>query len=157
MRSRVEEVSLTPVHAVAIRATVPQEALPAFFGSAFHELEEVARKAGTERSGPPFARYHSVPPAPIDVEVIMPVSKTIAPSGRVCPVELPAGQAVQVRHFGPYDDMGPAYAALGMWMSEHGLQPSDAVREVYLTSPQTVPDPAKWETLVIQPVQPGGR
>jgi hypothetical protein len=42
-----------------------------------------------------------------------------------------------------------------MWMDAHSLRPTDAVREVYLTSPQEVADPAKWETLVIQPVEPG--
>lgn len=157
MSPRVEEISLQPIHGIAVRATVTVEKLPEFFGSAFHELEVSARRAGVKLGGPPFARYHSVPPAPVDVEVILPVSGAVPDGGRVHAVELPAGAALQVRHLGPYDQLGAAYAELGMWMTEHGMQPADAVREVYLTSPGGMPDSAKWETLVIQPVQPGGR
>lgn len=157
MSPRVEEISLQPIHGIAVRATVPMEKLPEFFGGAFHELEESARQAGAKLAGPPFARYHSVPPAPVDVEVILPVTGAVPAGGRVHAVELPAGSALQVRHVGPYDKLGATYAELGLWMTEHGMQPADAVREVYLTRPKAVPDAAKWETLVIQPVQPGGR
>jgi effector-binding domain-containing protein len=60
---------------------------------------------------------------------------------------------VQIRHVGPYDQLGPTYAAIGRWIEEHHRARADAVREVYLTSPQEVPDPAAWVTLVVQPLQ----
>lgn len=157
MGLHVEEITLKPMNAVAVRAVVPAHELPGFFSRAFHELEEVVRKSGAKRAGAPFARYHSVPPSPVEVEAIIPVNRPVAADGEVQAIILPAGTALQVRHIGPYEAIGPAYATLCMWMTEHGMRPSDFAWEVYLTSPQSVPDPKKWETLVIQPVQPGGR
>lgn len=155
MNQPPEEITLNPIHGLAVRAKVALADLPAFFGSAFHDLAEVARQAGAEPSGMPFARYHSVPPAAVDVEAIMPVRRPVSPSGRVHAVELPGGSALQLRHLGPYDDLHTAYAELTRAMVERGLQPTDVPREVYLTDPQGVPDSSKWETLVIQPTRAG--
>lgn len=155
MGTHVEEVSLPPTHGVAVRATVPIERLPAFFGAALLEATEVAKRAGARVVGPPFARYHTAPPGPVDVEAVVPVDHAVAVSGpgRVHPLELPAGAALKARHVGPYDALGPVYAELGQWMAEHHQVPADAPREVYLTDPQSERDPSKWVTLVLWPVR----
>jgi effector-binding domain-containing protein len=153
-KSSVEPVALEASRGVAIRERVPLAELPRFFDAAFRELSEVLRRAGAEMTGAPFARYHSIPPGPIDVEVVMPVSVTLEPVGRVRSVELAPGLALQVLHRGSYETLGPAYQAIGRAMVERGLVPADAPREVYLTDPSTVSDVSQHQTLVIQPVRP---
>jgi AraC family transcriptional regulator len=37
-------------------------------------------------------------------------------------------------------------------MGEHSLTPSDEMWEVYLSDPQTEPDPATWRTQIFWPV-----
>lgn len=153
MTPRIEEISLHPGHGLAVRATLPAEELPRFFGAAFGELAQAVRANGVQFAGPFFARFHTHPPSPVDVEAIMPVTQPVAElTGRVQWVRLEGGRALQVRHVGPYDTMGPAYEALEAWMKEHGVRPSEDAREVYLTDPSVVPDSRRWETLIVQPI-----
>ena len=37
------------------------------------------------------------------------------------------------------------------YLEEQGLEPSGALREIYLTDPGEVPDPADWKTQIIWP------
>lgn len=157
MTHDIEQVVLPPVQALGIRATVPMSALPRFFGEAFHELAAAATSEGRSMAGPPFARYHSVATETIDVEAVMPIRGATGTTGRVHPVDLAGGPAIQVHHVGPYDGIKPAYEAIARWMAEHRRAPAEPPREVYLTDPQAVPDPNRWETLVIQPLRPEGQ
>jgi effector-binding domain-containing protein len=136
--------------ALAIRAQVAIADLPGFFGGAFAEL---FHRAGGQAAGPPFARYHRVGPVDTDVEVIVPVRARVSGEGRVHAIDLEGGPAVQIRHVGPYDQLHTTYEAVDRWIADHHRERADAVREVYLTSPQEVPDPASWVTLVIQPLR----
>ncbi len=136
----------------AIRATMPMKELPGFFGGAFGELAEAVAKAGTTVLGPPFARFYSVKPEAVDVEVVMETSGKVPAGGRVHPIHLASHEAAIVRHDGPYQGMEPAYAAISEWMKEHHREPCEPPREVYLTDPAAEPNPAKWVTLVEQPL-----
>ncbi len=147
MDTAPEVIQLEPGPAISIRAQVPLSELPSFFADAFHEL---AGCGAAQIAGPPFAIYHSFDPARIDVEAVMPVRATVAPIGRVQPVSLTGGPAVQVRHVGPYDQVGSAYQSIERWMTDHQRARAGAFREVYLTEP-SVPA-AEHITLVIQPL-----
>jgi effector-binding domain-containing protein len=149
MDSAPEMITVSGGPAIAIRVQLSVSELPAFFGGAFHEL---VRCAGASAAGAPFARYHHVDEAGVDVEAVLPVSGPIAVTGRVCAIELGTGPAVQVQHVGPYDELPATYASIDRWLDEHHRRRSDAVREVYLTNPAEVPDPSRWQTLVIQPI-----
>jgi effector-binding domain-containing protein len=150
----VEDVNLAGGPGVAIRERVPVSELPEFFGRAFGQLAGYIQGAGGEFAGPPFARYLDFEPRAIDVEAVFPLVSALPGNQVVQAIDLPAGPALQVRHFGPYDSVGPAYDAIDAWMREHGLKSAGPPREVYLTEPATTPDPAKWETLIVQPVAP---
>lgn len=147
MDTSPETLQLSPAHALAIRAHVPMAGLPAFFGAAFAEL---AALAGTQMAGPPFAMYHVVSAADVDVSAVVPLRAPVAARGRAVALELAGGPAVQVRHVGPYEELGATYASLDRWLAAHHRTRADAVREVYLTGPE-VP-PARRVTLVIQPL-----
>ncbi len=150
MDSAPETTHLQGGPAIAIRAQLPFSELPAFFGRAFGELAACAQG---RLAGPPFARYHRADSTGVDVEAAMPVRGPVELRGRVYAVELDGGPAVQIRHRGAYDQLGETYATLERWLKDNGQSRSEAVREIYLTGPSDVSDPAEHVTLVVQPLQ----
>jgi AraC family transcriptional regulator len=150
MDTQPEITQLAPGPAIAIRTQLAIGELPRFFGEAFHEL---FAQGGSQMAGPPFARYHDIRDGRVDVEAILPLRSAIPGAGRVVALQLAGGPAVQIRHVGPYDELHATYATIEHWLADHHRDRADAVREVYLTSPGEVPDPANWVTLVIQPIR----
>jgi effector-binding domain-containing protein len=145
----VEETVLPEGEGIAIRETHPLDDLPRFFESAFGEMARYVSEAkAATYAGPPFARYHTVPPAPLDVEAIFPLTGSLPSRGRIRSVRLAGGPAIQVMHEGPYDTMVGAYEAIEHWLREHGRARSQPPREVYLTGPGQAPQ----RTLVVQPL-----
>lgn len=62
---------------------------------------------------------------------------------------LPAQRVVRVIHHGPYVEEGPSLEALYSFIAEHGLEPTGAHTEVYLTDPREVgPDELRTELQV---------
>jgi len=150
MDYNVEAVSLQGGPAIAIRETCRMEDLPQFLTDAFTELDAYARDAGARETAPRLARYLAVLPEAFDVEAVIPVDTPVAGSGRIHPVELEGGPAVQVLYVGPYEGLGQVYQAVEEWVREHQLAAIAPVREVYLTGPET--PPAEHRTLVVQPI-----
>jgi effector-binding domain-containing protein len=148
MDTTPELIQLSPAQGVAIREQVALAALPVFFGRAYAELGACGRD---QISGPPFAIYHAFGPDKVDVSAVMPVRGPVVTSGRVVAIDLPGGPAVQVKHIGSYDEMGPTYTLVENWIAEHHRARAGAVREMYLTPP-SVPA-TQMVTLVIQPLQ----
>lgn len=148
MDSPPELVDLRPSPGIAIRERVPLAGLPAFFGAAFAEL---GRVGGRHVAGPPFAIYHAVGEDAIDVSAAMPVSMRLAPQGRVVPIELAGGPAVQIEHVGSYEELTVTYGAIEKWLVQHQRARAGAPREIYMTMP-TVPA-SEQVTLVVQPLE----
>ncbi len=147
MDTNPELIQLSPGHGIAIRAEIAFAELRSFFSGAFAELAA----CGADRiAGPPFAIYHAFGPDKIDVSAVMTVSTPVTVHGRVAAIDVPGGPAVQVKHVGPYDEMGHTYALVENWITDHHRARSGAVREIYLTPPS---DPQTQTTLVIQPLQ----
>jgi effector-binding domain-containing protein len=147
MDTAPEIIHLEPGPAISIRAQLTLAELPKFFGAAFGEL---ATCGSSKIAGAPFAIYHSFGPETIDVEAVMPLRTAIAGSGRVQAITLPGGSAVQVRHIGPYQELGLAYMSLEQWLADHHRAKAAAVREVYLTEPSMAA--SEHVTLVVQPL-----
>ena len=152
MAYEILTANLPASDAVAIRTTIPLQGLRDFFNNAFLELSECIRAAGASPVGPPFVRYYSVKPDAVDVEAVMSCDRPVQVSGRIKQLHLEAAQAAIVRHVGRYDKMKPAYEAIEQWMSNNGKRPTEAPREVYVTTVAEVPDPSEWVTLVEQPI-----
>ncbi|MEW1954468.1 GyrI-like domain-containing protein [Terrabacter sp. NPDC080008] len=147
---RVVEAQETPT--AVLHAEVPVTELPAFFQKAFTETWNAMRTQGLTPVGPPFALYHGMPAATVDVEVGFPVTSPAHPDGEVEPSTLPGGRAVEALHVGPYDTMGETYGQLEQWMVGQRLRPGSVMWESYLSDPQREPDPATWRTLIHWPV-----
>jgi effector-binding domain-containing protein len=154
MDYQVQEVTLPATRGIAIRETHGMPQLREFFTGAFSELGRVICESGAQVAAPPFAQYYAVTPAAVDVEVIMPVAAPVGASGRVHPVEVNGGPAVQVLHSGPYEALADAYGAVDRWLREHRAKPAGPPREVYLNNPSDVSVPSEYRTLVVQPIAP---
>jgi AraC family transcriptional regulator len=66
---------------------------------------------------------------------------------------LPACEAAVTVHTGSYDGLADAHAAMDHFLHEHSLTRGGPAREVYLTDPGEVPDPAQWKTQIVWPLR----
>jgi effector-binding domain-containing protein len=135
-----------------VREKVPMTELSEFFGRAYGAVMAAAQNQGVQLAGPPFGRYLGMPTETVDVEAGFPVAAPFTASAEVAAGTLPACQAFEATHTGPYDTLGVTYDAIQERMKEEGFTPADSMWEYYLSDPATEPDPATWKTLVVWPV-----
>lgn len=69
-------------------------------------------------------------------------------------VHLDETQALYVNVKGPYERLFTAIGILRQYAAEHGLRDSGTVRFVFLSSPQSHPDPENYVTQVFLPILP---
>jgi effector-binding domain-containing protein len=136
-----------------VRERVALGDLPQFFGRAYHATMAAIQAQGLHPTGPPFSKYLGKPTGGVaDVEAGFPVSGAISDADGVIAGTLPGGKVVEAMHVGPYDTMQQTYEEVMRFVAERGLAPSDEMWEVYLSDPQTEPDPAGWRTQIFWPV-----
>jgi effector-binding domain-containing protein len=126
--------------------------IPAAMGRAFEALYTYIARAGVAPAGPPFAIYHNepVPGGEFEIDICVPLSAAVPPSADIEFMELPATRVVSLLHVGPYDTLATAYGTVKAYAAEHGLTPSGAPREFYLSPPDVPPD--EIQTLLELPV-----
>lgn len=122
--------------------------LPAVFGHATAE--------GIAMVGPPVVLYVQWGPGMVTLHAGMPVAPGSTGTGDIEVAVLPATDAAVTIHTGPYDSLGEAHAAMETYLHENDLSGAGPVREVYLTDPGEVPDPAEWKTQIVWPVKTAG-
>jgi len=147
----VRELQSQPV--LAVRVSVPAEAIPTIMGEVFGELFAYVGRVGLIPAGMPYSRYYSFGAEEMDVEVGAPLAAPAVGEGRMVPGELPGGPAAVTWHIGPYETIGAAYEAITAWMPEHGRQPAGAPWEAYWSDPAEVTDPAEYRTEVFWPIR----
>jgi effector-binding domain-containing protein len=150
--SKIELRVLRPHQTATVRETVGRDDIPAAIGRIFQAVTQATRKQRIEHNGSPFARYHSFGDL-VDLEAGVPVKSPILPEGTVKPSDLPGGPAAIAVHAGPYEGLADTYAAIEAWLASTGRTASGGPWEIYLTDPSTEPDPGKWLTEVIYPLQ----
>lgn len=82
----------------------------------------------------------------------MPVPRPVAPVGRVRLGQLPAATVARTVYHGPYEGLGTAWPRLDAWIAAQGRKPGHSPWEVYLTDPQSNPDPTTWRTELDRPL-----
>jgi effector-binding domain-containing protein len=144
----------------AIRGRTAWADLGSFINGALMELFKVAGEQGARPSGPVYGIYHladvkesDLKEAEVDLEIGMPVAEPIEPSGRVASSTIPGGLVAVTVHAGPYEDVAPAYRALGEWVQEHGHETAGPPREVYIVGPDQVKDPGALRTEIVWPIR----
>jgi effector-binding domain-containing protein len=151
---------------VHLRETVPQPAaciqgraawseLGPFISAALTEILGAAGGQGVRFAGPPYGIYHSPDSteAEVNLEIGIPVAEQIEPAGRVVATLIPGGLVAATVHCGPYEDVAPAYRALGEWVQEHGHETAGPPREIYLVGPDQVEDPGALRTEIVWPIR----
>lgn len=86
-----------------------------------------------------------------DMEVCVPIAKKIPESEKVKCYELPGGTMAKIIHKGPYEECGPTYERLFLWLEENGLKLSGPIREAYLNDPREVA-PQEILTFIFAPI-----
>jgi effector-binding domain-containing protein len=136
-----------------IRVQTPTEAMTSVMDTGWPEVWGYLESAGVHPSGPPFIRYHHVDPEQADIEVGFPVPAPVGGAGRVAAGELPGGTVAVTDHFGSYDMLPAAYAALAQWLEAQGHNPMEtAPWTIYWTDPGEEPDQGKWRAEIIWPL-----
>ena len=155
MTYEVHLQQVQPQLAASIRGRAAWADLGAFVGGSLQELYQSAGSQGIRFAGPPYAIYHHADSteAEVDVEVGVPVADPVDPCGRVVNTEIAGGLVATTMHCGAYENVGPAYRALGEWVQEHGHEMAGPPREIYLTDPNAVPDPGANRTEIVWPIK----
>jgi DNA-binding transcriptional MerR regulator len=150
------ERQLLPLQVLSVRWTGPYVALGPAASAAFAELVQHLRRSGASLAGPPLAIFDleaGFREEAIAVEWSLPVDRPLSGVGRVSGRELAGGPAACTLNAGPFDTVGPAYAALHAWLSEQGRERDGPVREAYLVGPRQTDDPREFRTEVQLPVR----
>jgi effector-binding domain-containing protein len=143
-----------------LRGTTAWADLGPFVAGALAELFRVTGEQGVRPAGPVYGIYHladvneaDIEEAEVDLEVGLPISGPIEPSGRVAATVIPGGLVATTVHAGRYEEVAPAYRALGEWVQEHGHETAGPPREVYVVGPDQVQDPGALRTELVWPIR----
>lgn len=132
--------TVEPVHVVSLRETLSDpQGVAAMITDGFAAL----MPAGIMPTGPCFSVYHDpeFKPSDLDVEIAFPVAAQVTeapetPGGRSFVERIvPGGKMAVTVHQGSYDKLDQAYAMIGNWISDSGLQIAGPAQEAYLAAP----------------------
>jgi effector-binding domain-containing protein len=144
-----------PQATASVRGRAAWTELGPFISASLIEIFRAAGDQGIRFAGPAYGIYHSAEgtEVEVDLEVGMPVAEAIEPCGRVLATEIPGGLVASTVHAGRYEEVGPAYRALGEWVQEHGHETAGPPREIYIVGPEQVRDPGALRTEIVWPIR----
>ena len=122
-------------------------------GGLFGPVFQYAVSNGLELRSPPTTLYVEWGPGMVTIHAGMMVAAAASPPAGMHVASLPACDAAVTLHTGPYDGLGKAHAAMEQFLAKHDLQKAGPAREIYVTDPGEVPDPAQWKTQLVWPVR----
>ena len=146
-------------HALVMRRRITRDEIAATLAEFLPAVFTYAQQHGLAITGPPFARYPEVGMGSLVIEGGITVAEppSTALSDGIEAITIPAGRAVVAVHRGPYETLPESYQQIEKWMREQQMPASGAPWETYLTDPGERPDPATWETEIVQPVHEPAR
>jgi len=128
MSYQIELTHSTPIPTAVIRNRVPAKDLAQFVPAACGEVWPFIRSAGLPRPGRHLALYLD---AQVSIEVGAEVSEPFAGNERIHCSQLPGGRVVTTVHFGPYQHLSNAHAAICEWCARNGHRCSGVSWEIY--------------------------
>jgi AraC-like DNA-binding protein/effector-binding domain-containing protein len=135
-----------------IRRKVARPELQGALAECFGTLFGHGHKAGLAIAGWPLARYVSMSPGLVTVDIAMPLATAAQGEGEMQSGELSGGPVAVGVHAGPYEQLSETHAAIERWIEARGLSASGPPWEWYVTDPAHHPDPADWRTEVYWPL-----
>ena len=137
----------------AIHVTVPRTEIQQAFAPAVNELLAALAEQGVKPTGPLLSYHLKMPGEVFDFEIAFPVDRAVKPAGRVFASEVPATTVARTIYRGPMEGLGSAWGELRNWMSENKHSTRPFLWESYLVGPDSIPDPAKWQTQLNWPLE----
>lgn len=137
---------------VVIQLTVPRAEISSVMGPAIVEIMSAIAGQGATITGPCFSYHLKRPSDTFDFEVGFPVSRPIAPAGRVKMSKLPAAKVVRTLYRGGYEGLGAAWGEFCAWIETERLNAQDSLWECYLSGPESSPNPDEWRTELNRPL-----
>jgi AraC family transcriptional regulator len=159
MEYKISRQELTAQPVLVVRQRVRRAQIAATIGAALPKVFLHAQRRGLAIAGYPITRYLESSVGLVTFETGMRVTAhrgdwTAADgAGDVLAETLPAGPAAVTTHFGPYDQLQEAYAAVEEWIAANGFHQNGAPWEAYLNDPADHPNPQDWKTEVYWPFQ----
>lgn len=144
-------IDFTEHHYVAIREEIDITGIETFFGTNFGKIME----SGVTILGSPTGLYYTwdMENMRSDLAAAIPVAKgTVAPSGTKI-IIVPAGKALLIDYYGPYENVGTAHELMETYLLSNNLEFAGPAIEEYVTDPDTESNPSKWLTKVIYPIK----
>jgi effector-binding domain-containing protein len=116
----------------AIRQAVPDLGDP--ITQLFDEIETYIAAYGTRAFSSPLTIYHDLEyrEENLDVEVVVPLSRSIPANERILIREMPGATMACVVYTGSYDKSTEVLHALLVWIQTHNYTIAGPMREVYL-------------------------
>lgn len=84
-----------------------------------------------------------------DMAAAFPVAPDVKPAAPYKSIAVPAGRALVIDFYGPYDSTGNAHRAMDLYLAEKKLYALNPIMESYVTDPRKEPDTSKWLTKVV--------
>ena len=128
MRYQIELTRSNATPTAVIRSRVPAKDLAKFVPAACGEVWSFIRSAGLPRPGRHLALYLDEQGS---VEVGAEVSEPFTGNERIHCSQLPGGRVVTTVHFGPYQHLSNAHAAICEWCARNGHRCSGVSWEIY--------------------------
>lgn len=128
--------------------------LKSVFGSSYAKIGEAI--GGMDKmTGHPFCIGHKVDytTGKMDLEMALPVAAEMKVGDGLTSAKIPGGRVAQYVYYGPYEGTGDAWMKFMKAIEKDGLKPRFDGYEVYTNDPEVVKDPAKFETLLVQPIE----
>ena len=122
------------------------------FASAVPELFAFAGEHGLQPAGPLIGLYYDVDDGSFDMAVVIPIAGDAEGTDRVFVDTLEAEAAMTTEHVGPYDGLTESWTAFMDQMKDDGNEYRMPCWEEYHRGPETDPNPATWQTTLVQPL-----
>ena len=149
------EITLKDVksmYAMTIRSKCTMYEIGEEMGKSFGKIMEFITVNGAQMTGSPFAIWHDWESEVMEFDNAIPIDKNIKGTQEILPIKTYQGKVAHVIHTGDYMTTNYSWAALETYIKENNLKTNGAPYEVYITDPQSEPDPSKWITELYWPV-----
>jgi effector-binding domain-containing protein len=152
MLEKPEIVQSAEQTVACIDVVVPRERIREVMGPAIAEVYGALGAQGVQPAGPWLTHHKKAPDETFDFQVCVPVSKEVAPAGRVRSGRLPAAKVARAVYVGPYEGLGAAWGELRAWVAKSGHTCARSLWECYAVGPDSQPDPNAYRTELNQPL-----
>lgn len=148
-----ELIQLPARRAAVMHATASTEELPETFARIFPAVFAALTEQGVTDMGHVIAVYHTMDANQMELSAGIEIGDGVEPAEPLELCELPACDAIKADHYGPYDELYQTHESIWPMVEELGRAPISGPIERYITDPEAEPDPSKWHTEILLPLQ----